>query len=169
VTLRLRPLREDDEQAVRAAQRELAPDAFVFALFYDEQMPWRDYLDLLARQRAGDGELPAPMVQSSFLVAEVAGEIVGRVSIRHQLNQFLLHEGGHVGFGVRPAFRRRGYATEILRQALVVARAVGVERVLLTCDERNSGSAATIERCGGALENVVVGYDGARMRRYWID
>jgi len=169
VPLRLRPLREADEQAVRAAQQELAPDAFVFALFYDEAMPWHDYLHLLARQRAGAGDLPAPMVPASFLVADVAGEIVGRVSIRHELNEFLLHEGGHIGFGVRPAFRRRGYATEILRQALVVARAEGVGRVLVTCDQQNIGSAATIERCGGVLENVVVGHDGAHMRRYWID
>jgi len=158
VPLRLRPLREADEQAVRAAQQELAPDAFVFALFYDEAMPWHDYLHLLARQRAGAGDLPAPMVPASFLVADVAGEIVGRVSIRHELNEFLLHEGGHIGFGVRPAFRRR-----------VVARAEGVGRVLVTCDQQNIGSAATIERCGGVLENVVVGHDGAHMRRYWID
>ena len=169
MALRLRPLREDDEAAVLAAQRELAGDAFVFALFHEPGMQWRDYLDLLARQRAGAPDLPAPMVPATFLVAEVRGELVGRVSIRHILNDFLRHEGGHVGFAVRPAHRRHGYATEILRQSLVVARSIGIDRVLVTCDEGNVGSAAVIERCGGKLENVVSSNDGRPQRRYWID
>ena len=63
------------------------------------------------------------------------------------------HEGGHIGYAVRPAHRRRGYATEILRQSLIVARAVGVDGVLVTCDDDNVGSAAVIERCGGVLES----------------
>jgi predicted acetyltransferase len=57
------------------------------------------------------------------LVADVAGEIVGRTSIRHQLNDFLEREGRHIGYGVLPGHRRRGYATEIPRQSLVITRA----------------------------------------------
>jgi predicted acetyltransferase len=169
VALRLRLLREDDETAVLAAQRELADDSFVFALFYEPGMRWRDYLDLLERQRAGAPDLPPPMLAATFLVAEVDGELVGRSSIRHELNDFLRHEGGHIGFAVRPAHRRRGYATEILRQSLLVARSAGIDRVLVTCEADNAGSAAVIERCGGELENVVVNSAGRPMRRYWID
>jgi predicted acetyltransferase len=67
---------------------------------------------------------------------------------------------------VLPGFRRRGYATEILRQALVVARAVGIDRALLYCDDDNTGSAAVIEACGGKLEAVT---GSPPLRRYWID
>jgi predicted acetyltransferase len=67
--------------------------------------------------------MPADRVPATFLVADVDGAIVGRVSIRHELNDHLTHFGGHIGYGVRPAHRRRGYATEILRQSLVIARA----------------------------------------------
>ena len=94
--------------------------------------------------------------------------VVGRSSIRFELNDFLRVEGGHIGYAVRPAHRRRGYATEILRQSLIVARAGGVDRALVTCDDDNVGSAAVIEANGGVLENII-DVDGVPLRRYWID
>jgi predicted acetyltransferase len=99
----------------------------------------------------------------------VAGQIVGRASIRHELNERLLVEGGHIGYAVLQEHRRRGYATEILRQSLLVARALGVERVLITCDDDNAGSAAVIERCGGVFHSMSKADDGHAVRRYWID
>ncbi len=105
---------------------------------------------------------------ATFLLARVGGDLVGRVSIRHELNDFLAEFGGHIGYAVRPQFRRRGHATEILRQALVVARGEGVERVLVTCDDGNSASQHVIERCGGALEDARLTDNGKRTRRYWI-
>ncbi|MGH9210562.1 MAG: GNAT family N-acetyltransferase [Acidimicrobiales bacterium] len=84
--------------------------------------------------------------------------------------EFLSREGGHIGFGVLAEHRRRGHATEILRQSLVVARAVGIDRVLVTCDDDNVGSATVIERCGGVLtDRLDMGPDLAPLRHYWID
>jgi predicted acetyltransferase len=105
-----------------------------------------------------------------FRVAVVADAMVGRISIRHRLNDYLAKVGGHVGYAVVPYARRQGLATEMLRQGLVIARSEGVDRVLVTCDEDNEGSFRAIERCGGALESVVAGdAGGPRKRRYWID
>jgi predicted acetyltransferase len=108
-------------------------------------------------------------VASTLLVAEVGGVLVGRASVRFDLNEYLLAFGGHIGYVVLPEHRGRGLATEILRQSLVVARAGGVDRVLLTCDDGNLASAAVIERCGGVLEDVVPDEEGRPMRRYWVD
>jgi len=80
-----------------------------------------------------------------------------------------VQEGGHIGYGVLREHRRRGYATEILRQSLVVARAEGVDRVLVTCADDNVASVRVIERCGGVLESVIDGIQHARTRRYWIE
>jgi predicted acetyltransferase len=76
----------------------------------------------------------------------------------------------HIGYVVVPEFRRRGHATAMLRRSLeIVRRDLGIDRVLLTCDDDNVASIRTIEKNGGVLENVVTGRDLAKpRRRYWI-
>jgi predicted acetyltransferase len=165
--LRLRPLSIADESVARAAHEELAADNFPFLLDWDPDQPWAEYVQRLENQRRGL-DLPADWVPGTFLAAEVDGILVGRVSIRHELNEFLENFGGHIGYAVRPNCRRRGYATEILRQALTIARSEGVDEVLVTCDDDNLVSATIIERLGGVLEDVRVDPDGPPRRRYWI-
>jgi predicted acetyltransferase len=165
--LRLRPLRHDDEAVVRAAHTTMATEGYPFCLFFAPDTPWDTYLRQLERHRRGV-RLPGRLVPSTFLVAVVDSVVIGRVSIRHRLNEFLERDGGHIGYCVLPRHRRRGYATAILEQALVIVRAFGVDAVLLTCDDANIGSATVIERCGGVLDSVVVLDSGTRNRRYWI-
>jgi len=126
----LRPLTESDEAQALLAHRELAADDFTFLLGWSPERTWSQYLRLLQQHRHGL-ELEPGHVPATFLVAQVGGDLVGRVSIRHELNDFLAEFGGHIGYAVRPQCRRRGHATEILRQSLVVARGEGVERVLV--------------------------------------
>ncbi|HEY4095543.1 MAG TPA: GNAT family N-acetyltransferase [Baekduia sp.] len=165
--MRLRPLQLGDEAAACEAQRELATEAFTFLLDWVPAEPWAGYLARLDRRRRGV-EVPDGRVPATFLGAYVGAELVGRVSIRHALNEHLAEVGGHIGYAVRPAYRRRGHATEILRQALVIARGEGIDRVLVTCAVENRASATIIERLGGQLEDVREDRDGTRMRRYWM-
>ncbi|WP_246195776.1 GNAT family N-acetyltransferase [Halopolyspora algeriensis] len=144
-------------------------EGFEFGIGLKPETPWNDYLETLEQQRTGIN-IPEGFVPATFLVADVDGEIIGRTSIRHTLNDYLARYGGHIGYGVLPQHRRRGYATEILRQSLVVARAVGVDQTLLTCDDDNISSAAVIETCGGRLDSLVDTAPGVQpRRRYWID
>ena len=132
-------------------------------------MTWSEYVALLEANRRGEG-LPAGYVPATFLVAVCQGQLVGRSSIRHELTPYLEREGGHIGYGVRPAFRGRGFAITMLEHSLVIARSVGVDRVLVTCDEDNPASSAVIERCGGVFESIVKPEAGGTpIRRYWIE
>jgi predicted acetyltransferase len=91
-------------------------------------------------------------------------ELVGFLALRHSLNAWLLEEGGHIGYGVRPSRRRQGHAGRALALSLEAAAGLGIERALVTCDEDNDGSRRTIERCGGVYEDSRNG-----KRRYWIE
>ena len=162
--LTLRAPGPGDEDVARAAQAELQADGFNFGFLAPGER-WPEYLARLERDRLGL-DLPPGRVPATFLYADVDGQVVGRASVRYALTDELLRLGGHIGYGVRPAFRRRGYATEILRQSLRVARAAGVGRVLVTCDDDNPGSIAVIERCGGRRDPGWPG--GGGTRRYWI-
>lgn len=107
---------------------------------------------------------PRPgFVPASTLWAVEGGRWLGRVSMRHELNQRLLRFMGHIGYAVRPSARRRGVATALMRAGLDRLVEVGVVRVLVVCDDDNVASRRIIESAGGELENVVDG-----LRRYWI-
>jgi predicted acetyltransferase len=167
--LALRLPHEDEEQEFLRAHHATTPDAPNFLHYYEEGMTFARYLEVLQQCARGE-HLPPDHVPSTFLFAFDGSRIVGRVTIRHALNDFLLRLGGHIGYVVVPEFRRRGYATAILCQSLQIAhRDLGLGRVLLTCDDDNIGSIRTIEKNGGVLENVITGPDRKPKRRYWID
>lgn len=94
--------------------------------------------------------------------------LVGAINIRHELSPILLYAGGHIGHGVRPSERRRGYATRIISLGLSECEELGIDKVLVCCAKANIGSAKSIQRNGGELENEVE-KDGELFQRYWID
>lgn len=147
----------------------MAAEGFAFGLGLTPGVGWSACLQTFDERRRGLNLSP-DQVPATFLVADVGGTIVGRTHIRHELNDFLQRVGGHIGYCVLPAYRRRGHATEILRQSLTIVRAIGVDRVLITCDDDNAGSIAVIEGCGGELDSVISGTASkSPKRRYWID
>jgi predicted acetyltransferase len=107
-------------------------------------------------------------VHASYWWIVEDGEYAGAISLRHRLNDQLLDAGGHIGYGVRPSYRRRGLASWALGEVLTKARERGLERVLVSCAAENLASARTIERNGGVLEDIRETWLGLA-RRYWIE
>ena len=91
------------------------------------------------------------------------GEYLGRLAIRHRLTPWLLEYGGHIGYDVRPSARGNGHATNMLRDALPVAKRLGIADVLVTCDVDNTASRRVIEKNAGQLEDE----RGGKLR-FWV-
>ena len=98
---------------------------------------------------------------STYFALDIERNIfVGAVNIRHYLNDQLLLNGGHIGDGVRPSERRKGYATEMIRLALEECKKIGIDRVLMVCYKDNIGSRKSIINKCGVLENEIPAVDG---------
>ena len=145
--------------------------------FRDEGLPWhvavdigaieRDFAAFVAEKLAEATRRTETVVPKTHLWAVAEEQLVGRISIHHELTDPLRVFGGHIGYDTVPSFRRRGVAAEMLRQALPVARALGVKEVLMTCDDTNVGSIRVIERNGGVLRETKI-IDASRpLKRYY--
>lgn len=136
-----------------------------YAIFRNDYHDFDYYLKYLEYKEPKEGMVPD---STFFCFDKKRNLMVGAVNIRHDLNGYLLKYGGHIGDGIRPSERRKGYATEMIRLALEECRKLGLTKVLMTCDKNNIGSAKSIIKNGGILENEVL-EKGSIKQRYWID
>jgi predicted acetyltransferase len=127
------------------------------------------FVGRLSDLAAGIGVPEGFVAGSTFWLAEDR-EYLGRVDVRHELTDALRRVGGHVGYLIRPSRRRQGYGTQALAASLPECRALGLDRVLVTCDVDNVASRRIIERNGGVLEDVInVPGRPVPTMRWWID
>ena len=108
---------------------------------------------------------------TSYFVIDESGRLIGGASLRHHLTVDGLNTWGHIGYGVRPSERRKGYATQILQLMLEEARKKHFWRVLIGAYSDNIGSCRVIEKCGGKLENALPDPTAPDklVNRYWIE
>lgn len=144
----------------------------------EEIVPWvldrvgrsfERYINWLELASRGIGLPEGYVPHSTFWLIDSQDEIVAIANLRHELTEDLLKLGGHIGYGVRPSARRRGYATELLRLTLIEARTMGIGVMRVTCDKDNVGSARVIVSNGGLLEEEEFMVDrGCTVQRYWV-
>ncbi len=127
---------------------------------------WLDMIEAYRRRETCPSHL---LPSDTFFLLNEHSRILGAISIRHYLNEQLLKFGGHIGYGIRPSERRKGYATIMLKLSLDRCKNMGLHRVLITCDKSNIVSSKTILVSGGALENELTEDNGDIVQRYCIE
>jgi len=108
------------------------------------------------------------VANSTYLLINEDEKVVGAVNIRHSLNETLHNQGGHIGYGIAPSQRKKGYATKILELALQKTQKLGIKDVLVTCNASNIASEKTIIKNGGKQDTDFITEDGTIVKRYWI-
>ena len=106
-----------------------------------------------------------------FVVRENDKRIVGMVNVRFNISKEKLSTwASHIGYGIRPSERRKGYAKIALYLALVEEQKLNEENVRLVCTTDNIGSNKTILSLGGKLEKTLLdSYDNMMTNYYWIN
>lgn len=142
-------------------------------------MPYDEWMGAVRAGARGEGLPEGWVPATTFLMVRVEdGQVVGSISVRHSIdNPYLSLYAGHIGYMVRPSARRRGYARQALTLTCRYARdALGIDRVMLGCDQGNEASWRTIRSCGGVLDRTFTlsadgdpSGHGAAVCTWWID
>ncbi len=147
------------------ALEEYQPDSRFKA--EDVNKDFESYITRIRNESFGI-DLPVGYVAHTVYWLVDGDMFLGQVDIRHQLNESLKNEGGHIGYYIRPTQRNKGYGTLALRLGIQKAHELGIKDVLVTCDVDNVSSSKVIQKNGGVLEDTYQIPNGALKNRYWI-
>ncbi len=168
----IRPTKEYEQQAYDYIQEFIDYDSDIngvggLSKYIGRYDSWLEKLEEDRVRIPSEEMVPS---ETFFLIRENDNKLLGIINIRLALNERLLKRGGHIGYGVRPTERRKGYNTYQLKCALKFCKEKGIEKALITCHKDNIASAKCIQNSGGVLENEVVDpLDGKVIQRYWVD
>lgn len=134
-----------------------------------DPLPFENYLTYLENNENGVNIPEGWVSDSTFWLVTNENLIVGAVNIRHKLTEHLTNSGGHIGYGIVPSQRQKGYATVLLSLSLLVAKKFGIDYALVVCDASNIASKRTILKNNGIQDKDFVENDGNVVNRFWIE
>lgn len=121
-----------------------------------------------AKKQSQGMDLPEGWVPASTFWLIDNDMFIAHVNIRHRLSDDLRRIGGNIGYFVRPSMQKKGYGTKLLKFALLKARELGLEKILITCDKDNVGSRRVIEKNGGVFDREI-SVEDRPVLHFWID
>ena len=167
--LTIRQLGPNDEQAFLAGLKAWGGEESTWHSFiWSQGMTHQAHLSRLSDDFHGVN-LKDDRVPHTMLYGFLDGVIVGRCSVRHELNDFLRKSGGHLGYGVSPPFCRKGLGSQLFSAGRAHLKSLGVDQAFMTCAHDNIASRKMIEDAGGNLQDEVVDPSNQTLtRRYWV-
>lgn len=135
-------------------------------IHYPSYHEWLDKVNSAHCSETSDLGVPAT---TYFTVRKTDGKIIGTIQLRHELDDYLRKRGGHIGYGIRPSERKKGYGSRQLALVLEKARALHIPRVMISCDQDNIASAKVAINNGGKLEWEGYDEEDGYIQIYWID
>lgn len=146
-------------------------DRFAGCISLEESKSVDEWIKIceLRKREETCGEVGTTVPSHMYLaVRKKDNKVIGIIDLRHHINHPILGTwGGHCGYSVRPSERGKGYAKEMLRLNIQNAKALGIPKLLITCDVENIASEKTVLANGGVYEKTI-DVDGCKMKRYWI-
>ena len=169
----VKPSKADEKQVLEYKKEHFDNGEYIIhaSSKLDQLDSYDDWLKLLEDCSNKDTVPNDWTVSTEFLgIRKKDNKLVGMLQIRHALaTDFLRNYAGHIGYGVRPSERRKGYVTEMLKQALEYCKnELKLDKVMLSCEKENEGSRKTIINAGGILEREYQTENGENVQTYWI-
>ena len=132
---------------------------------------YASWLDRCQREHAGLWRDPEWDVPSGVFLAlrECDNRLIGLMRLRLGDSPKVLDFDGHIGSGIRPSERRKGYASQLLALGIAACGRAGMARVLVTCDHDNAASEALLRKAGGRFEDTRMEPDGNLIHRFWFE
>lgn len=176
MNLYLREIEEDDKKEIEklALEFQEANDEYPFEGVSDLKKvinnSFEEYFNGLEINKHIDEIYPTYANQTTYVLADDSNHIYGLINLRHELKGKLMEVGGHIGYGIRPSERKKGYATLQLKLILDKLKELNINQALITCRENNIASKKTMEKFIGKKDTLVPSnHEGIMECRYWID
>ena len=176
MNLYLREIEKDDKKEIEklALEFQEANDEYPFEGVSDLKKvinnSFEEYFNGLEINKHIDEIYPTYANQTTYVLADDSNHIYGLINLRHELKGKLMEVGGHIGYGIRPSERKKGYATLQLNLILDKLKELNINQALITCRENNIASKKTMEKFIGKKDTLVPSnHEGIMEYRYWID
>lgn len=163
------PSEKHEKEWIEYSKEYISFNPSLKPLEYTLNMNFNEWLKSIKDEMKGKNLKTGRVPSTKYFLINEEEKIIGGISIRHNIdNEYLFNYGGHIGYGIRPSERNKGYGKLILKLGLAKIKKIGIDRVLITCFDNNIYSKKIIEDNGGILENKIP-LDSKLMCRYWID
>ena len=146
---------------------QIAP--WVLELPYKSELEFQALVARLEEVERGENITGFAPSSTYWLYDEERNILLGAGNLRHVLVGESGNLWGHIGYGIRPSERRKGYASFLLNFLLEKAFEHGLNEVLLAAWSDNIGSWKTMEHCGAVFQKELLDKEnGNIVRQYFI-